>query len=132
MVLSTCAVQLVDIGHYRYHLPEKNRSLRKCNGFVYLCCSDSWHWTLSISLTRQIGAYENAMVLSTCVVQLVDIAICDTILCQFFRPLYYVCLLYSNSFCTPLNDGQYRVFVVQVAAEHKPVVIYKSPLSTTN
>ena len=35
-------VQLVDIEHYRYHLPEK------------------------------IGAYENAMGLSTCVVQLVD------------------------------------------------------------
>ena len=64
--------QLIDIGHYRYHLPEKNRSLQKCNGFVYLCCSVSWHWTLSISLTRQIGAYENAMGLSTCVVQLVD------------------------------------------------------------
>ena len=43
MILSTCVVQLVDIGHYRFHLPEI------------------------------IGAYENAMVLSTCVVQLVDI-----------------------------------------------------------
>ena len=87
---------------------------------------------IDITNPKKIGAYENAMVLSTFVFQLVDIAICDTILCQFFRLLYYVCLLYSNSFCTQLNVGQYGLFAVEVAAEHKPVVIYKSPLSTTN
>jgi hypothetical protein len=43
MVLSTCVVQLVDIGHYRYHLPEKIGAYENAMVFLYLyvcICND--------------------------------------------------------------------------------------------
>jgi len=43
MVLSTCVVQLVGIGHYRYHLPEKIGAYENAMVFLYLyvcICND--------------------------------------------------------------------------------------------